>query len=149
MRGRRGIPVVVTAVGTGKPEHRVRIAVAGAHLSGQPLNHELTARGARLTAATTTAAAYRLFLLDVSPAKPGLVRVTYGGVPIEVEVWELSAAGFGTFVAGIAAPMAIARIELTGGDQVCGFSCEPVALERAVDISGYGGWRAFCAAAAR
>ncbi|MFX8653190.1 allophanate hydrolase, partial [Acinetobacter baumannii] len=41
----------------------VRLAVVGAHLSGQPLNHQLTDRQARLVATTRTAAGYRLFAL--------------------------------------------------------------------------------------
>ncbi len=83
----------------------ITLGVVGAHLSGQPLNHQLTERGARLLGGTTTAANYRLFALDTVPAKPGLVRVPAGGAPIAVEIWELSPAGFGEFVAQVPSPM--------------------------------------------
>jgi allophanate hydrolase len=131
-------------------EGSVWLAVAGAHLSGQPLNHELVNRGARLIATTQTASEYRLFALDTQPRKPGLVRASAGsGRPIEVEVWELGQRAFGSFVASIPAPMSIATTRLADGRQVKGFSCEPHALEGALEISEYGGWRAFLAAKPR
>ncbi len=122
----------------------VRVAVAGAHLSGQPLNHELVSRGARRVATTTTAAEYRLYALDTVPPKPGLVHAP--GEPahaIEVEVWELSHSAFGDFVAHIPAPMTIGVTRLADGSQVKGFSCEPHALSGAREISQFGGWRAY------
>ena len=123
----------------------VTLGVVGAHLSGQPLNHQLTDRGARLLGATTTAGMYRLFALDTVPAKPGLVRVPAEGAAIAVEVWELSPAGFGDFVAQVPSPMTIGSVELIDGARVAGFLCEPVALDGAVDITEYGGWRAYLA----
>jgi allophanate hydrolase len=122
----------------------VRLAVVGAHLSGQPLNHQLTGRGARLVRSCRTAPAYRLFALaGTTPAKPGLVHVGAGGGAIEVEVWELSPAKFGAFVAEVPAPLAIGTLELEGGDTVKGFVCEPRATQGATDITAFGGWRAW------
>jgi allophanate hydrolase len=122
------------------------LAVAGAHLSGQPLNHQLTALEGRLLETTTTSADYRLFALDTVPAKPGLVRVAAGaGAPIEVELWALGAAEFGRFVAALPQPMAIGRLLLADGRQVEGFLCEPIATETAADITATGGWRAHLA----
>ncbi|ANP71230.1 allophanate hydrolase [Cryobacterium arcticum] len=123
------------------------LAVAGAHLSGQPLNHQLTALDGRLLATTTTSADYRLFALDTVPPKPGLVRVAQGeGAPIEVELWALDAASFGRFVAALPQPMAIGRVVLADGSQVEGFLCEPIATAGAADITATGGWRAHLAA---
>jgi allophanate hydrolase len=57
------------------PPGCVAIAVVGAHLSGQPLNWQLTDRRARLMKTTRTAAGYRLYSLQgTQPPKPGLVR---------------------------------------------------------------------------
>ncbi|WP_238598403.1 allophanate hydrolase-related protein [Saccharothrix sp. ALI-22-I] len=120
----------------------VRVAVVGAHLSGQPLNVELVSRGGVLVSETATAGAYRLFALDTVPAKPGLVR-DVGGKEVEAEVWELPVAGFGDFVASLPAPMAIGSVELADGTWVSGFTCERHALEGAEDITAFGGWRAF------
>ncbi len=122
----------------------VWLAVAGAHLSGQPLNHELVSRGARRVRTTTTSPEYRLYALDTVPAKPGLVfSPADGGRAIEVEIWELTREAFGSFVAQIPAPMTIGMTRLADGSLVKGFSCEPFALTGALDISELGGWRAF------
>lgn len=123
------------------------IAVVGAHLRGEPLNWQLTQRGARFVAATTTAAAYRLHALPAAAAggvaKPGLVRVAEGGAAIAVELWALPVAAYGSFVAGIAAPLGIGTLTLADGTQVQGFLCESAALDGAEDITRFGGWRAY------
>ena len=127
----------------------MRIAVVGAHLTGQPLNHQLTTRDARFVEATRTARVYRLVALDTVPPKPGLLRAaegTPGTGAIEVEVWELDAAGFGSFVDEIPAPLCIGRVILEDGTDVAGFLCEAVAAEGATDITHHGGWRAYRAA---
>ncbi|HEX7443480.1 MAG TPA: hypothetical protein VF320_06320, partial [Acidimicrobiales bacterium] len=125
----------------------VPLAVAGAHLSGQPLNHQLTDRGARLVRTTTTAPVYRMLALATEPPKPGLVRVAdgAGGGAVEVEVWELPPAGFAGFVAALPRPMAIGQVTLADGTSVPGFLCEPEAVDGAADITAAGGWRAHLA----
>lgn len=128
----------------------IPIAVVGAHLSGEPLNPQLTSAGGTLLRSCRTAAQYRLYALPGTvPPKPGLVRVPSGGVAIELEVWALPAAAFGTFVAAIPAPLGIGKLQLEDGDVVSGFLCETHALADAEDISSYGGWRAFRRASAR
>jgi allophanate hydrolase len=122
----------------------VWLAVAGAHLSGQPLNHELSSRGARRVRTTKTAAEYRLYALDTIPPKPGLVHTPgEAGHAIEVEIWELGAEAFGDFVAHVPAPMTIGMTRLSDGSLVKGFGCESYALSGAREISQFGGWRAF------
>ncbi len=123
----------------------VRLAVVGAHLSGQPLNHQLTQRGGRLVGPAATSATYRLFALDTQPPKPGLIRVSDGGASIALEVWELPPSGFADFVDSLPSPMAIGTLDLSDGSQVTGFLCEPIAIEGARDISEFGGWRNYLA----
>lgn len=128
----------------------IRLAVAGAHLSGQPLNSQLISRNATLVRTCRTAPCYRCYLLsDTLPPKPGLVRATDDdeGVSIEVEIWELTADAFGSFVANIPPPLGIGTILLEDGDHVKGFLCEGHAISNAMDISHYGGWRNYLAAA--
>ncbi|MCX5209323.1 allophanate hydrolase [Kitasatospora sp. NBC_00240] len=132
------------AAPTGPPA--VRLAVLGAHLTGQPLNGQLLALGATLATTTRTAPDYRLYALDTVPAKPGLVRVPSGGASVEAEVWELPAAGLGALTAALPEPMAIGSVRLADGSRVAGFLCEPAALAGAEDITGYGGWRGYLAA---
>jgi allophanate hydrolase len=126
----------------------ILLAVVGAHLSGQPLNAQLTSRGASLVRSTRTAAEYRLFALaNTHPPKPGLVREPgFAGPGIEVEVWRLSAGAFGEFTAEVPAPLAIGNLVLADGAKVKGFVCEPVALAGATEITSHGGWRAYLAA---
>ena len=118
----------------------VRIAVVGAHLSGMPLNYQLTELGARLVRAVRTAPLYRLYALDAK--RPGLVRDA-GGAKIEVEVWEMSPGAFGTFVAQIPAPLGIGTLELEDGESVKGFLCEAYAVRGLAEITRLGGWRAY------
>ena len=126
-----------------RAQRGVRVAVCGAHLSGLPLNHQLTERGARLVRACRTAPRYRLYALaGFSPPRPGMLREGEGQA-IEVEVWELSSDAFGSFVDGIPAPLGIGTVELEDGEQVKGFLCEPYATRGAQDVSHLGGWRAY------
>jgi allophanate hydrolase len=125
------------------------LAVVGAHLSGLPLNGELTSRGATLVEATTTAPEYRLFALPgTQPPKPGLVRSDGGGAPIAVEVWAMPLAEVGSFLASIPSPLGLGTIALADGRHVHGFLCEAHALAAAVDITALGGWRAYLASRA-
>ena len=124
---------------------RFDLVVAGAHLAGQPLNRELTERGAELVASTRTSGTYRLYALLTDPPKPGLVRVTSGGSAIEVEVWSLGPAEFASFVASVPAPLAIGQVELADGTVAPGFTCMPHGLEGATEITEFGGWRAYVA----
>lgn len=126
----------------------VRIAVCGAHLSGQPLNHQLTDRGGEMVADTLTAPVYRLFALNGGPpARPGLIR-TEDGAPIRVEVWALPSETVGSFVAGIPAPLGVGRLLLADNSEVTGFLCEPYALTDAKDITEFGDWRSYLEASA-
>jgi allophanate hydrolase len=127
-----------------------QLAVVGAHLTGLPLNRELTARGARLVRRARTAPRYRLYALPgTTPPKPGMIRTAdAGGQAIEVEVWELPVAAFGAFVAGVPSPLSIGTIELDDGQPVHGFLCEAVATSGAEDISRFGGWRNYLASRA-
>ncbi|MBN3079713.1 allophanate hydrolase [Pectobacterium polaris] len=119
----------------------VRLAVVGAHLTGMPLNHQLTSRDAVRVEETRTAENYRLYALaNTQPAKPGLAKST-DGAAIIVELWDIPLARFGEFVAEIPAPLGIGTLMLIDGRQVKGFICEPAALSDAVDITEFGGWR--------
>jgi allophanate hydrolase len=124
----------------------IAIAAVGAHLSGMALNHELTSLGGRLLETATTAPHYQLYALETTPPKPGMLRIGPGaGTSIALELWALSAAAFGQFVAAVPPPLSIGTINLSDGREVKGFIVEPAALDRARDISSFGGWRAYVA----
>jgi allophanate hydrolase len=134
-------PLATLAAGVGD---EIAIAVVGAHLSGMALNGELMALGGRLLEAAATAPDYKLYALDTIPPKPGMLRVAAGtGSSIELELWALSAAAFGKFIAAIPPPLSIGTVRLADGSGVKGFIVEPAAVGAARDISAFGGWRAF------
>ncbi|MEV5609904.1 allophanate hydrolase [Streptomyces sp. NPDC052225] len=156
-----GLPFGVMLVGPAHADARVariaeslttppaRIAVVGAHLTGQPLNGQLLALGAEFDRTTTTSSAYRLHALPTTPPKPGLVHVGPGrGASIEAEVWRIPAAGLGQLLTALPRPMALGRVTLADGTEVPGFLCEPEALRDAPDITHHGGWRGYLAAPA-
>ena len=124
----------------------VRLAVVGAHLTGMPLNHQLTSRDAEFVERCRTASTYQLYALaNTTPPKPGLVKAVTTGAPIEVELWDVPTEHFGSFVAEIPSPLGIGSLELEDGRVVKGFICEPIGLHGARDITAFGGWRAYLA----
>ncbi|MCZ2497784.1 allophanate hydrolase [Xylophilus sp. Kf1] len=145
----RPLPAPVPIAGlAATPATHLAIAVVGAHLSGMPLNGQLTERRARLAETTTTAPRYRLYALPGTvPPKPGLGRVPEGdgGAAIVVEVWQVPLAEVGGFLALIPPPLGLGSVELADGRWVKGFICEGHALPDAADVTAHGGWRAYIA----
>ncbi|MEV6304841.1 allophanate hydrolase [Actinoplanes sp. NPDC051861] len=123
----------------------VPLLVVGAHLRGQPLEHELVTRGARWAGPVKTAASYELRALPTTQAKPGLVRTGSGGSPIEGELWQLPVAALGSFLAALPAPMNLGPVELDDGRWVTGFGCAADAAATGTDITAYGSWRSWLA----
>jgi allophanate hydrolase len=134
----------------GSPDDEgVLIAVAGAHLTGQPLNADLVARGAVFVKTTRTGPGYHMYEVPGPVRRPGLTRLPNGGEMadgIEVEVWRLPASATAGFVSTVLPPLAIGPLELADGLSVLGFLCTADAVHDAHDISAYGGWRAYLAA---
>ena len=126
----------------------IEVIVCGAHLSGQPLNWQLSERGGTLLEQTTSSASYLLYAL-ADGHRPGMVRASGAGVAIAVEVWVIPKHSFGSFVAEIPAPLGIGQVELADGRWRCGFICDNYGLEGATDISAHGGWLAYLADKAR
>ncbi|MDD3519297.1 MAG: allophanate hydrolase [Chromatiales bacterium] len=139
--GATGAPLPAPTASGSNDTGRVQVAVCGAHMQGLPLNHQLTERGGELVARTRTAPNYRLYALPGGPPqRPGLVRVD-DGAAIEVEVWSLPVEHYGSFVAGIPAPLGIGTLTLADGSTVQGFLCEAIATRDAEDVTRFGGWR--------
>ncbi|MGW0944576.1 allophanate hydrolase [Streptomyces sp. NPDC002623] len=149
-----GLPFGVMLIGPAHTDERLakiapllqpqaRLAVVGAHLTGQPLNPQLLSLGATLDRTTTTAPVYRLHALRTTPPKPGLVHVGEGGAEIETEIWRLPAEGLGRLLTALPRPMTLGSVQLKDGTAVPGFLCEPAALTDAEDITGHGGWRSY------
>ncbi|WP_430331718.1 allophanate hydrolase [Rhodococcus sp. ACT016] len=130
------------------PEVGVRLAVFGAHLRGQPLHHQLQALGARFERPVSTTDDYLMVRLDSKPPKPGLVHVPGGaGRSLPGELYRISPAGLGAFLAALPAPMALTAMTLADGTTAVGFTCTPAAAATGVDITDFGGWRSFLSGA--
>ena len=131
----------------GAPKGCLLMAVVGAHLTGQPLNWQMTERRARLVKTVRTHPDYKLYVLPNStPAKPGLVYTPgFLGKGIELEVWAMPEDTVGTFLAGIPAPLGLGTVRLEDGSMVKGFLCEPAGIEGAQEITHLGGWRNYLA----
>jgi allophanate hydrolase len=140
-------PAIVEPLTDREGDGLIDIVVVGAHLSGMPLNHELINLDGTFSRVAQTSDAYRLYALaGTVPPKPGMIRVDGGeGGMIEVEVWKLTPAAFGRFVAAIPTPLGIGTVKLSDGSCAKGFLAEPMALKGATDITDFGGWRAYFA----
>lgn len=138
-----GLPQVQQPVADNR---MIDVLVCGAHLDGLPLNWQLIDRGGVLKSCTQTKPCYRMYALAGGPPfRPGLIMDKENGAAIEVEIWSVPTAEFGSFVAGIPAPLGIGKVEVANGSQVTGFICEPRGVEGATDITHLGGWRAYLA----
>ena len=113
----------------------------GAHMSGLPLNHQLTAIGGRFLRVAATAPLYRLFALG---DRPGLLRVQDGGT-IEGEAWALPTTAIGALLASVPPPLGFGTVELSDGPCL-GFLAEAEGVAAARDITQHGGWRGWLAA---
>ncbi|WP_327146744.1 allophanate hydrolase [Nocardia sp. NBC_01327] len=124
------------------------LIVFGAHLRGQPLEHQLTTLGARWAGEVHTSPDYRLAALTTIPPKPAVTRLPEGapGAAITAERWLLSPAALGHFLANLPTPMQLGSVELSDGTWHPGFSCTGAAAESAKDLSEYPGWKAALAA---
>ena len=125
----------------------VLVAVAGAHLRGQPLNADLVGRGARFVRSARTGPDYHMYEVPGPVRRPGLTRLPQGEMAegIEVEVFSLPAPSLAGLLATVLPPLAIGPLELCDGSTVLGFVCTADGVDPAKDITAHGGWRAYLA----
>lgn len=122
----------------------ILVGVCGAHMSGLPLNWQLTDLGASLVKKTKTKKGYRLFALEnKDPIRPGMLYDSSTSTQIEVEVWSMADENFGNFMKQISSPLGIGTVYLEDDSTVYGFLCESDYVKDAKEISEFGSWRAF------
>jgi allophanate hydrolase len=140
-------PGVVPATPLDSPEYghagRTSLLVFGLHMTGFPLNHELTNLGATFEATVSTSTRYRMALIKRGEKRlPGVWRQTgTTGVALEGELWSVPDESIGAFFTRVLPPLCLGSIELGDGRWVKGFLAEGAVCEAAEDISRYGGWK--------
>ena len=124
------------------------LVVVGHHLSDQPRSADLTDRGGVLVSRTSTAPNYRLLRVGDVIQVPALVRVDTGGAAIEVETWALPSVGLADVLSAAADSVCLGRVLLADGTSEIGFVADTTVLAdpTALDITRFGGWRAYLAA---
>ena len=116
----------------------MKIAVCGLHKKGRALESQLTELGGEFVEHARTSKNYRLYKLNATPVKPGLIKSTGMGNNIEVDVYTLAKNKFGRFFEQVKSPLVLGDVELESGEIVKGFLCEPDAVKDAQDITDKG-----------
>ena len=119
-------------------EETTPLAVCGLHKKGRELDYQLYELGADYVESTVTAPCYQLYELSTVPVKPGLVRVTKSGGPIEVDLYDIPSKMLGVFMSRVTEPLVIGDIELEDGRIVKGFLCQQYAVTGAKNITEKG-----------
>jgi gamma-glutamylcyclotransferase (GGCT)/AIG2-like uncharacterized protein YtfP len=119
----------------------ILLAVNGTLMRGLVLNQNLLNVGATFVRETTTEPAYRLW--SIRDEYPAMVRVAEGGVAIAVEVWQVPAAGLAKILQQEPPGLSIGKVRLTDGEVVLGVLGEPICCENQLEITQWGGWRAY------
>jgi hypothetical protein len=123
---------------------RVNLAVNGTLMRGLELNGNLLTVDAEFVKETMTAPIYRLWTInDVHPA---MMRVAQGGAAIALEVWSVPVAGLASILLQEPPGLCIGKVQLAGEEEALGVLGEPILCEGQVEITRWGGWRAYRAA---
>jgi hypothetical protein len=120
----------------------IELAVNGTLMRGLELNGNLLAIGATFSRETTTEAAYRIW--SIGDRHPAMIKVTTGGVAIAVEVWLVPVHGLSKLLLSEPPGLCIGKVKLADGTEILGVLGEPFLCEGEREITGWGGWRAYC-----
>ncbi|TNC23618.1 allophanate hydrolase [Amycolatopsis alkalitolerans] len=128
----------------GPPAGRALLAVAGAHLTGQPANADLVRLGGVLHSRARTGPGHRMYTVDGPFPRPGLVRTGDGpAAGLELEVWDLPHDAIGALLPTIAEPLHLGPLTLDDGSTVLGFVADSACADPTRDITSHGSWRAY------
>jgi allophanate hydrolase len=131
-------PLPPPAENDGLAPQETSLFCIGSHMSGLPLNHQITALGGRFLRDASTQTGYRLFALG---NRPGMVRAP-DGAAIAGEVWALPTTAIGALLAQVPPPLGFGTVILDDGPCL-GFLAESAGIGDAPDITHLGGWRAW------
>jgi len=120
----------------------IALAVNGTLMRGLALNGNLQAVGATFIREAMTDADYRLW--SIGDRYPAMIRVSEGGMAIALEIWAVPPAGLVQILQQEPPGLAIGRVRLADGQEVLGVLGEPYICEGQLEITQWGGWRAYC-----
>ncbi|MBD1823267.1 glutamyl-tRNA amidotransferase [Cyanobacteria bacterium FACHB-DQ100] len=122
-------------------EGAVQLAVNGTLMRGLELNQNLLALNAQFLREDQTEPSYRIW--SIHDRHPAMLKVKEGGVAIVVEVWAVPASGLAALLVQEPPGLCIGKVRLADGTEVLGVLGEPFLCEGQVEITQYGGWRAY------
>lgn len=123
----------------------VLLAVNGTLMRGLELNPNMVAADAAFVREDQTVPAYRLY--SINDRHPGMVRVPVGGVSVAVEVWSVPPEGLASILLKEPPGLCIGKVSLVSGAETLGVVAEPILCDGQREITQFGGWRAYRAAA--
>jgi len=122
------------------------LAVNGTLMRGLELNPNMLAAGATFVREDQTSACYRLW--SIGDRHPAMQRVASGeGAHVALEIWAVPPQGLASILLKEPPGLAIGKVVLRSGEIVLGVLGEPFLCEGQREITSYGGWRAYTAAA--
>lgn len=121
----------------------VHLAVNGTLMQGLELNSNLTDVGATFVREAMTEPTYRLW--TIGDRHPAMIRVKEGGVAIALEVWDVPPQGLVQVLQQEPPGLCIGKVKLADGEEGLGVVGEPLLCEGQLEITQWGGWRAYCA----
>ena len=139
--GATGAPLPLPEAPDALAADETALFCVGGHMSGLPLNGQITALGGRFVREVQTAPLYRLFALG---NRPGMLRAE-NGAAVAGEIWALPTTAIGALLAQVPPPLGFGQVQLTDGPCL-GFLAEPAGVVGAQDITSFGGWRGWLAA---
>lgn len=121
----------------------LKLAVNGTLMRGLELNNNLLRVNAEFLYEATTTANYRIW--SINDVHPAMIRVSEGGTAVALEVWSVPTAGLIQVLQQEPPGLCIGKVKLSNGEEVLGVLGEPILCEGQLEITEYGGWRAYCA----
>lgn len=122
----------------------VKLAVNGTLMRGLVLNPNLLQVDATFLYESETVPAYRLW--SIGDVHPAMQRVESGGVSVSLEVWDVPAAGLAQVLMQEPAGLCVGKVSLVNGEEVLGVLGESILCAGQLEITSFGGWRAYCEA---
>ena len=121
----------------------VLLAVNGTLMRGLELNRNLLDVGAKFVREHHTEACYRIWSID--DRHPAMLRTPGEGTRVAVELWEVPAVGLAKILQNEPAGLSIGKVLLSDGSIVLGVLGEPFLCKDRIEITRFGGWRAYIA----